>query len=71
MSVEKLSDSEYRQLMDCPMEDLAFELWGIGDESRQDHKIVEIAARKIRFLKSMLLACGVKENVLKAIMDDA
>lgn len=70
------SDEEYRMSMDCPMEDLAVALWGTGESlprhaNLKDHQIIEVAARKIELLRSMLLACGVNADMLKAIMDDA
>lgn len=46
---------EYRDNMECPMEDLAVSLWGVGDGGPvglSDSQIVELAARKVTMLKN-------------------
>lgn len=76
MSVDlDLHDSlqQYRDRMECPMEDLAVALWGVGDDGPtglSDSEIVERAARKIELLKKLLLASGVNAGMLKAIMEE-
>lgn len=63
---------DYRDNMECPMEDLAVALWGVGDDgpSLTDAELVELAARKINMLKKMLLATGFKPEMLKAVMEE-
>ena len=75
MSEEKDKFKDYAEKMDTPMEALAIELWGVNPKNpacihRDDHDIVEIAARKIKLLKSMLLATGFNEKLLQNIMED-
>ena len=63
----------YKDQMDFPMENLAIALYGLGDggpECLPDHEIVEIAARKIRTMKSMILSTGFKPEMLDAIMQE-
>ena len=61
---------EYRDKMECPMEDLAVAIWGFGNDgpALSDDQIVEFAARKITMLKEMLIASGFKKEMLKAVM---
>lgn len=61
---------DYRDKMECPMEDLAVAIWGVGDDGvmLSDDQIVEVAARKITMLKEMLIASGFKKEMLKAVM---
>ena len=64
---------EYRDKMECPMEDLAVALWGVGDDGPvglSDSEIVEAAARKINTLKKLLLASGFNADMLKAVMEE-
>ncbi len=65
----KLTDAEYRDRMDMPVECLAVAIFGVdGDEQLSDVDIVETAIRKINMLKSMVLATGVHKNLLDAAM---
>jgi hypothetical protein len=64
---------EYRDKMECPMEDLAVALWGVGDNGPtglSDGEIVEVAARKIILLKKLLVAAGFNEKMLTAVMEE-
>jgi hypothetical protein len=63
---------DYKDKMDFPMESLTSAMWGINaPEILPDDEIVEIAARKIRLLKSMLISAGVvSEGIIKAIMEE-
>ena len=62
---------DYKDKMDLPMESLSSALWGIkAPEILPDDEIVEVAARKIRLLKSMLISAGVSEDIIKAIMEE-
>ncbi len=64
---------QYRDNMECPMEDIAVALWGVGDSgpvSLSDSQIVELAARKISMLKKMLMATGFNEKMLAAVMEE-
>lgn len=68
-----LTDSEYRDRLDCPMEDLTVALFGVGDSAPvplEDWQIVERAATKIKMLKEMVLATGMNEALLKACMEN-
>ena len=65
------SDSEYRNRMDVPMEMLGVALWQPTFVYRgTDAEMVEIAARKIKLLKQMILSTGFNENLLNSIMED-
>jgi hypothetical protein len=67
-----LSDREYRDSMDCPMEDLAVALWGVtgdGPGPLKDAQIVEWAARKITMMRDMLKATGMNEALIQATLD--
>ena len=64
---------EYRDRMECPMEDLAVALWGVGDNGPtglSDSEIIETAARKINMLKKLLLASGFNDKMLIAVMEE-
>lgn len=64
---------EYRDNMECPMEDLAVSLWGVGDNGPtglSDSEIVEMAARKVTMLKKLLLASGFNDKMLSAVMEE-
>lgn len=64
---------EYRDQMEWPMENLANSIWGINTPESgplEDYQVVEIAARKINMLKKMLLACGVNDKMIEAVMEE-
>jgi inhibitor of KinA sporulation pathway (predicted exonuclease) len=64
--------SNYHLRMDVPIENLAAELFGMSGNGKklEDHKIVEHAIRKIRMLKKIVLATGLKENLLQVMMEE-
>lgn len=64
---------DYQVRMNFPVENLAIAMWGIADggpEGLDDDEIVERAARKILMLKKMVLATGLSEAMLKAVMEE-
>lgn len=69
-NIETVSDYQLR--MDVPIENLAAELFGVSGNGKklEDHEIVEHAIRKIRMLKKMLIATGLKENLLQVMMEE-
>ena len=67
------TDEEYRDAMECPMEDLCVAMYGVGsdkDSHFTDAQYVEKAARKITMLKNMLIASGVSEGLINAVMEE-
>jgi hypothetical protein len=57
--------------MDFPMESLTSALWGNNaPKALTDNETIEIAARKIRLLKSMLISSGVCKDTVKALMEN-
>lgn len=70
-----MTDGDYENKMDFPMENLAVALFGVNPTNEAckgfpDHEIVEIAARKIVMLKKLLAATGMHENLIQNIMED-
>lgn len=66
-----MSNDEYRDHMECPMESLAFVLDGMGvTEAMSDAELVEFATKKLKTLYKMLLASGMQEGLLKTIMSE-
>jgi len=60
---------KYRDRMEFPMENLAIKLEELGFTGRlNDDEMVTVAARKLATLQKMLLASGVNEKILKAVM---
>ena len=61
---------QYRDNMDPVIEELGATLGDLGytREGLRDSELVEVAARKLRTLHAMLLAAGLHENMLKAVM---
>jgi len=69
----KLSDSEYRDSMDGPMEDLAVSMWGVGDSGPpglSDAEIVMWASRKITMFRQMLKATGMSDALIQSTLDN-
>lgn len=62
------TDTEYRNSMDFPMTNLAMEIFGGSESDLSDAEIVELATKKIRMLKEMILATGFKKELLDACM---
>ncbi len=64
-------NDNYRDRMEAPMGELASALWDADFEFRGlDSDIVSIAARKITLLRKALVAAGMSEQVIRAIMED-
>lgn len=63
---------EYRDNMEWPAECLSIQLDNIGfkGEGLLDHELVEVATRKLKVMYSMLLASGMNEKLLKAVMSE-
>ena len=61
---------QYRDNMDPVVEELAVTLGDLGytKERLQDRELVEVATRKLKILHSLLLAAGLHENIVKAVM---
>lgn len=72
----KLEDlQDYCDSMACPMETLGITLGDLGiihadNASMMDHEMVEVATRKLRVMYKMLLATGMNEALLKAVMSE-
>ena len=60
----------YRDKMDPYIEELGATLGDLGytKEGLDDYMLVEAATRKLKTLHSMLLAAGMTEGILKAVM---
>lgn len=65
-------DDDYRLQMEFPMESLAIKLNSLGfkGERLSDAQIVEIATNKLQILRNMLVAAGVSEEIVKAVMSE-
>lgn len=66
---------EYRDNMEVPMELLAMSMGELGilhddNAGLMDHEMVELATRKLRVMHKMLLATGMSEALLKAVMSE-
>jgi len=67
----KLTNDEYRNAMDFPMQILAEVLDPEGNHAGMaDHDIVERATKKILTMKKMLLVIGLNPKLLDAIMEE-
>jgi hypothetical protein len=67
----QVSDAQYRDNMDQPVESLALTLWGINGPQNfmLDHEIVGKAGKKIHAMKLMLIECGYSAEVIQAILE--
>lgn len=66
-----MTPEEYQDSMEFPMENLAVELFGFKDHrmvGSTDAQIIEYVTEKIVILKKMLLAAGVSEAMIEAVM---
>jgi hypothetical protein len=63
---------EYRENMDTPMESLAMVMSSLGftEEGMMDHQLIEVVSRKLKVLHALVLAGGMKPEMLKAIMGE-
>jgi hypothetical protein len=60
---------EYRDNMECPMENLAMALECPGGPTKlRDAELVERAAKKIETLRKIVLSAGPSQGILDAIM---
>lgn len=61
---------QYRDMMDPYIEELGATLGDLGytKEGLDDYMLVETATRKLKTMYAMLLATGMNEKLLKAVM---
>lgn len=59
----------YRNRLDPAVEELAI-VMDSQTEHMEDHEIIYLAAAKIKTLKAMLIAAGVAEGIVTAVMKE-
>lgn len=70
--IKPIDPQEYYNRLDPAIENLAMTLQQLGfqKENLNDDEIVDIAAKKLKMLHSMLLAANVTENMISVCMNE-
>lgn len=65
-----MTEIEYRDAMEFPMELLAGTLDEMGFKDRlHDHELVTVAAKKLKMFHDMLVATGMNRDLMMAIIN--